>query len=68
MMTCTLIDYLLSFGDTHITIGSNLLEEAKKAASVKPDCCSAYLVDVFNVGFGIFLIHILGALIGPICV
>ena len=33
MMTPALIDYLLSFKDTTITIGSNLIEDAKRIAA-----------------------------------
>lgn len=30
MMTSTLIEYLIQFGDTHVTVASNVLKEAQK--------------------------------------
>jgi len=30
MMTATLIEYLIQFGDTHVTVASNVLAEAQK--------------------------------------
>jgi len=48
MMTPPLLDLLVSYKDTHITIGSNLVEDAKKLASRHPDYISAAYLDVFN--------------------
>ena len=48
MMTPPLLDLLVSYKDTHITIGSNLVEDAKKLASRHPDYISAAYLDVMN--------------------
>lgn len=48
MMTPPLLDMLVSHKDTHITIGSNLIEDAKKLAARHPDYISAAYLDVFN--------------------
>jgi len=36
LMTPALLDYLVSFKDTKVTVGSNNLDEAKKVASKHP--------------------------------
>jgi hypothetical protein len=48
-MTPPLLDHLCSFKDTHITIGSNLIEDAKKLCARNPEFISAEFLDVFNV-------------------
>jgi hypothetical protein len=61
-MTPPLIDYLVKFQDTHVTIASNLIEDAKKLSSKHPSFTSAHLLDIFNVSFSpikhIFLLGI----------
>ena len=49
MMTPPLVDYLTKFGDTHITVASNLIEDARKIASRHPNHMSAIYLDVFDV-------------------
>jgi hypothetical protein len=49
LMTPPLLDYLCSFKDTKVTIGSNLLEDAKKLCLRHPDYLTAEFLDVFNV-------------------
>ena len=53
-MTPPLIDYLVSFNDTHISIASNLIEDAKRLASKHPNHTSAHLLDIFNVSILIY--------------
>ena len=48
-MTPPLVDYLCSFKDTHITIASNLIDDAKRVASKYPDLMDAAYLDVFDV-------------------
>ena len=48
MMTPPLLDLLCAFKDTHITIGSNLVEDAKKLANRHTEFISAEFLDVFN--------------------
>jgi len=48
MMTPPLLDYLCAFGDTHITVASNLIDDAKKLAARHPAHISAQLLDVFD--------------------
>jgi saccharopine dehydrogenase-like NADP-dependent oxidoreductase len=48
MMTPPLLDLLVSYKDTQITIGSNLVEDAKKLASRHPEFISASYLDVLN--------------------
>ena len=48
-MTPPLVDYLCSFKDTHITIASNLINDAKRVASKYPDLMDAVYLDVFDV-------------------
>ena len=49
LMTPPLVDYLCSYGDTHITVASNILEDAQKIASRHPKHMTATFVDVFDV-------------------
>lgn len=49
LMTGPLIDYLISFQDTYVTIASNLLEDAQLLASRNLTFLSAIYLDVFDV-------------------
>lgn len=49
LMTPALIDYLVRFKDTHITIASNIEEDAKRIASKHPNYCSSTYLDIFKV-------------------
>jgi len=49
LMTPPLVDYLASFGDTHITVASNILADAEKLAKRHSKCMSAHFIDVSNV-------------------
>ena len=49
LMTAPLVDYLCKFGDTHITVGSNLIEEARKLCARHPTHMEAVYLDVFDV-------------------
>ena len=46
MMTKTLIKQLLSYGDTKITIASNMLNEAKALVAMDPKNLAAVFLDV----------------------
>ena len=48
LMTPPLVDYLVSFKDTHITVASNILEDAKRVASRHPNFMSARFLDISN--------------------
>ena len=48
-MTPPLVDYLTSFTDTHITVASNLIDDAKRVANRKPSQMDAIYIDVFDV-------------------
>ena len=48
MMTGPLVDHLISFNDTTMTIASNLLEDAQKIASKNPSKLKAIYLDIFN--------------------
>jgi hypothetical protein len=48
-MTPPLVDYLASFGDTQITVASNMLAEAQRLAGRHPKCMNAVFLDVSNV-------------------
>ena len=52
-MTPALIDYLISFKDTKMTIASNILEDAKKLASKYPEYLTSTYLDISNVRFTI---------------
>ena len=49
LMTPPLVDYMCSFKDTHITVASNLINDAKRIASKHPDFMDAVYLDVFDV-------------------
>ena len=49
LMTPPLIDYLCKFGDTHITVASNLIEDARKICQRHPGHMKAEYLDVFDV-------------------
>jgi saccharopine dehydrogenase-like NADP-dependent oxidoreductase len=49
LMTPALVDYLVQFKDTHITVASNLIKEAEGIAARHPEFIKAALVDIFNV-------------------
>lgn len=48
-MTPPLIDYLLSFNDTHISVVSNLVEDARALAKKAPKFMDADFLDVTDV-------------------
>lgn len=48
-MTTALVDHLVSFKDTHITVASNILEDAERVASKYLQFMSATHLDIFNV-------------------
>ena len=56
LMTPPLVDYLCKFGDTHITVASNIVEDARKVASRHPSHMDAIYLDVFDVSL---LLHLL---------
>ena len=56
MMTPPLLDYLVKFGDTHITVASNILEDAQKVAAKHPTHISAMYLDVFDVRIFLFFL------------
>mmetsp|Transcript_5186 Transcript_5186/g.6909 ORF Transcript_5186/g.6909 Transcript_5186/m.6909 type:complete len:131 (-) Transcript_5186:2914-3306(-) len=47
-MTPPLVDYLCKYGDTHITVASNMLEEARKVCQRHPQHMEAVHLDVFD--------------------
>ena len=47
-MTPPLVDYLCKFGDTHITVASNILEDGQRIASRHPAHMSAIFLDVLD--------------------
>jgi len=49
LMTPALVDYLVSFKDTQVTVASNLIKEAEGVAARHPQYLKAALVDIFNV-------------------
>ena len=48
LMTPPLVDYLCAFKDTHITVASNILEDAQKVATRHPEFMSAKYLDISN--------------------
>mmetsp|Transcript_7952 Transcript_7952/g.13350 ORF Transcript_7952/g.13350 Transcript_7952/m.13350 type:complete len:189 (-) Transcript_7952:999-1565(-) len=48
LMTPPLIEHLVSFKDTHLTIASNILEDAQRLTLICPDQLSAVYLDVSN--------------------
>lgn len=49
LMTPPLVDYLVSFQDTQITVASNITADAVKLAQRHPHCMSSTYLDVFDV-------------------
>lgn len=49
LMTPALVDYLVSFKDTHITVASNNLKEAESIVARHPEYMTPTLIDIFNV-------------------
>ena len=49
MMTPPLVDYLMKFNDTFITVASNIEADAQKIANRHPQHMDAAYLDVFNV-------------------
>ena len=47
-MTKPLINYMTSFGDTHITIASNIIEDAKRLEKLFPGKTTAAYLDLFD--------------------
>ena len=66
LMTPALVDYLVKFKDSHITVASNLLKEAESVAARHPDFIRAALLDIFNVSrdFTLFSMMYIGERIG----
>lgn len=48
MMTPPLINYLQSFGDTHITVASNLIKDAEALCAMHPKTMNAVFLDVMD--------------------
>jgi saccharopine dehydrogenase-like NADP-dependent oxidoreductase len=48
MMTPPLVDYLIQFKDTHITVASNILDDAKMVAARHPGFMSAQYLDIMD--------------------
>lgn len=48
MMTPPLVDYLCKYGDTRITVASNIVEDAQKVADRHPNHMDAIYLDVFD--------------------
>jgi len=48
LMTKPLINYMTSFGDTHITIASNIIEDAKRLEKLFPGKTTAAYLDLFD--------------------
>jgi saccharopine dehydrogenase-like NADP-dependent oxidoreductase len=49
LMTPPLVEYLVSFNDTKITVASNIIKDAEKIAKRHPQCMSAIFLDVMDV-------------------
>ena len=49
MMTPPLVDYLCKHGDTHITVASNIIKDARAVCQRHPEHMSASHLDVFDV-------------------
>ena len=58
LMTPPLIDYLLSFNDTHISVVSNLVEDARALAKKAPKFMDADFLDVTDVSKSLLIIWI----------
>ncbi len=48
LMTPPLVEYLVSFQDTHVTIASNIEKDAKIIAERFAPYCSSLYLDIFN--------------------
>ena len=49
LMTPALIDYLVKFEDTRITVASNIEEDARRIASKHPTYCKSTYLDIMKV-------------------
>ena len=49
LMTPALVDYLVQFKDTSVTVASNMLKEAESVAARHPQYLKAIYLDIFNV-------------------
>jgi saccharopine dehydrogenase-like NADP-dependent oxidoreductase len=49
LMTPPLVDYLVKFGDTSITVASNIQKDAEKIAARHSHCMKALYLDVLDV-------------------
>jgi hypothetical protein len=49
MMTATLIEYLVKFGDTHVTVASNVLADADNLAKKFGSSVSSTFLDIKNI-------------------
>jgi hypothetical protein len=58
LMTPALVDYLVSFKDTYITVASNLVKEAEGVASRHPQFAKAAFLDIFSVCIQSYLINV----------
>ena len=56
LMTPALVDYLVSFKDTQITVASNLIKEAESVASRHPKYAKPVFLDIFNVGHNLHIL------------
>ena len=57
-MTPALVDYLVQFKDTRITVASNILKDAQEIANRHPLFIQASFLDIFNVSQKTLAIHI----------
>jgi len=48
-MTPPLIDYMVAFNDTHITVASNVVKDAQRLCSKYPKVMDAVYLDVMDV-------------------
>lgn len=51
LMTPALVDYLIQFKDTFITVASNVLRDAQAIASRHPHLMKGAFIDIFNVSY-----------------
>ena len=54
LMTPPLVDYLCKFGDTQITVASNIIEDARKLTTRHPNHMDAVYLDVNDVSSQIY--------------
>ena len=59
MMTPPLVDYLMKFNDTFITVASNIEADAQRVANRHPQHMDAAYLDVFNVSLLILFVSFL---------